>query len=545
MTQQTLRGANLLADGLVGAGVKTIFSLSGNQIMPLYDALLDTNIRIIHTRHEGAAVYMAEAAAQLSGDIAVALLTAGPGFANGLSAMYTASESETPIVVLTGDSPTSRDGRGAFQELDQCAAARPMVKATFRCRDGRELKNDILRAIDLAKSGRPGPVHLALPDDVLRNPIDAAVDTSVVDAPVSLADVTDANVNQIRECLATAKAPLIVAGPAYCRPHWKPVLEALADKLNVPVVTFESPRGLRAPRLGAFAEVLGQADAILTLGKPLNFMMGFADEAAVTGSCKIVQIDADTARLARDQAAHPNRKLTQIHAHPTAIIDRLSTDSTVTAHPANAWFREVKDAVAYRPAEWSQPAAASTPIVSVDLANAVQPHLQKNPNVTLIVDGGEIGQWCQAVLDARHAVINGPSGAIGASIPYAIGAGATRPDEPVITIMGDGTAGFYLSELETAVREQLPFVAIIGNDATWNAEHQIQLRDYGPERAHSCELTPARYDRVAAELGCHSEYVTTNEELGPALERALASGKPSCINVTIKGLAAPTISRQG
>ena len=543
MNEQTLRGANLLAEGLAEAGITTIFSLSGNQIMPVYDALLDTDIRIIHTRHEGGAVYMAEAAAQLSGKTSIALLTAGPGFANGLSAMYTATESETPIVVLTGDSPTGRDGRGAFQELDQCAAARPMVKATFRCRDGRELKQDILRAIALAESGRPGPVHLALPDGVLRNPIEAPAGSSVVPDAPSIAALSDQDLGTIRTALQAAQSPLIVAGPAYCRPHWKPVLDSLGDKANVPIVTFESPRGLRDPRLGAFAEVLGQTDTIVAFGKPLNFMMGFAEASAIDEACKVIQVDADPALLARDRASHPNRNLTQINADAAGAIMRLVSDEAMAPHSANAWHQEVKAAVAHRPAEWDAAPAAAMPIRSVDLANAVKPLMSQHPDATLIIDGGEIGQWCQAVLNAPNAVINGPSGAIGAAIPYAIGASVTRPDQPVITILGDGTAGFYLAELETAVREQLPFVAIIGNDATWNAEHQIQLRDYGPARAHSCTLTPARYDRVAADLGGHGECITSNDDLSAALERALASGKPACINVMIDGQAAPAISR--
>ena len=168
LTVDNPRGADLLVEGLNEAGVETVFSLSGNQIMPVYDALHGSGIRIVHTRHEGAAVYMAEAAAQITERVGVALLTAGPGFANGLSAIYTALESETPLVVLSGDSPALRDGRGAFQELDQSAAAEVMAKASFRCQNAADLKQDVLRAIALAEAGRPGPVHLALPDDVLR-----------------------------------------------------------------------------------------------------------------------------------------------------------------------------------------------------------------------------------------------------------------------------------------------------------------------------------------------------------------------------------------
>lgn len=543
MTTSKLRGAELIAQGLKDAGATTVFSLSGNQIMPVYDALLDTGIRIVHTRHEGAAVYMAEASAQISGELGVALITAGPGFANGLSAIYSARESETPLLVLSGDSPVARDGRGAFQELDQCAAAAPMAKASFRCRNAAGMAEDIARAAAIALAGRPGPVHLALPDDVLRHAVAPEPAAASVSPAAALGAPSPDEISALAANLAAASRPILLAGPQFCRSAWKPRMRELAERLNVPVVTFESPRGLRAPRLGAFAEVIGQADMIVTLGKPLNFMVGFCDEAVVAGDAQIIQIDADQDSLTRDREAHGARRINQMLRSPAAMIDALLTADTVSPNAANAWRQDVEAAVSFRPADWSASPPQSGTIHSLDLGRAVAALVNRSPEMSLIIDGGEIGQWCQALADAQVAAINGPSGAIGASIPYAIGARATRPDQPVVTVMGDGTAGFYLAEFETAVRENLPFVAIIGNDAKWNAEHQIQLRDYGADRTFGCELTAARYDRVAAELGGHGECVTDIADIAPAIERAMASGKPACVNVMIEGHAAPHISR--
>jgi acetolactate synthase-1/2/3 large subunit len=159
-----------------------------------------------------------------------------------------------------------------------------------------------------------------------------------------------------------------------------------------------------------------------------------------------------------------------------------------------------------------------------------------------VCDGGEIGQWPQALLTPWRRIVNGPSGAIGASLPFAIAACASGA-APVIAVMGDGSFGFHMAELDTAVRYRLPFLAVIGNDATWNAEHQIQLRQYGAERAHGCELLPSRYDLVTEALGGHGALVTAAADLVPALERALASGKPACVNVMIERHAAPSIRR--
>ena len=143
-------------------------------------------------------------------------------------------------------------------------------------------------------------------------------------------------------------------------------------------------------------------------------------------------------------------------------------------------------------------------------------------------------------MHAPNRISNGVAGAIGAGLPFALAARVAKPDVPVILVMGDGTFGFHPAEIDTGVRYGLPFVGVVGNDARWNAEYQIQLRDYGPNRLIGCELLPTRYDRVAAAFGGHGEFVTSADEMAPAARRALASGLPACINVTIEGLAAPS-----
>ena len=179
----------------------------------------------------------------------------------------------------------------------------------------------------------------------------------------------------------------------------------------------------------------------------------------------------------------------------------------------------------------------------VEVGRAVQKIVDRSPDAVLVVDGGEFGQWAQACVNAPTRLINGIGGSIGSAIPFALAARIARPTSPVIAMLGDGTFGFHMAEFDTAARARLPFVAVIGNDACWNAEHQIQLRAYGRERAHSCELLPARYDLAVAALGGHGEYVARVAELPAALERAVASGKPACVNVMIERLPAPVATR--
>jgi acetolactate synthase-1/2/3 large subunit len=172
------------------------------------------------------------------------------------------------------------------------------------------------------------------------------------------------------------------------------------------------------------------------------------------------------------------------------------------------------------------------------VAAALQRHVDRG--AILVADGGEFGQWIQGGVEAEPRLFNGPAGGIGGAIPMAIAARLRHPDRPVIAALGDGTFGFHAFELDTAARYRLPLVAVVGNDARWNAEHQLQIRHYGADRTVGCELLPSRYEQIAVALGGHGERVERADDLEPALDRALRSGLPAVINVMIEGLPAPT-----
>jgi acetolactate synthase-1/2/3 large subunit len=304
----------------------------------------------------------------------------------------------------------------------------------------------------------------------------------------------------------------------------------------------ESPRGINDPRLGAFAEVLRRADLIVLLGKALDFTLRFADAPFVDPSCRFAVIDPEDDLIARCVREKADRVVFQATADPLPALRSLVEGARPSQRHA-AWTGEVRAAIAYRPAAWQTLTGGEAGKVHpIELCRAIEAALPMPDNWTLVCDGGEIGQWPQAVLAPRRRVINGPAGSIGASIPFALAASLAHR-APIVAVMGDGTFGFHMAEFDTAVRYRLPFVAVVGNDATWNAEYQIQLREYGAERARGCELLPARYDLVAAALGGHGELVTTPEQLGPALQRALASGKPACVNVMIERVPAPLVRR--
>jgi acetolactate synthase-1/2/3 large subunit len=542
----SIRGADILARALERAGLNTVFTLSGNHIMSVFDAALDTRLRLVHVRHEAAAVHMADAWARLTGQCGVALVTGGPGHANAVGALMTAQAAEQPMILLSGHTALSELGRGGFQELAQADMAAPVTKAAWTASSAAMLGHDIARAVRVATSGRPGPVHVSLPSDVLEDTIDDS--PSLAPQPSAFAaevqPLSDAAADAALAALAGAERPLILAGPALCSGFSRSLLGRLAAATGVPAVGMESPRGLSDPSLGAFAEVLARADLVLLLGKAHDFTLRFAEPPFVDQACRFLAIDADPALIARVAKEKATRLVASAVADAIAAAERLIARAATSKKRPAGWAAEVEEAVRYRPSAWrTVKASQAGKVHPVEMCRAVATILERHAGAVLICDGGEIGQWAQSVQAPVRRLINGVAGAIGASLPFAVAARLAEPRAPVIAVMGDGTFGFHMAELDTAVRYGLPFVAVVGNDATWNAEHQIQLREYGPNRTHACELLPSRYDLVATALGGHGECVTRADDLGPALERAIASGKPACVNVMIERVPAPILKR--
>ena len=538
-----VRGADVLVKTLVLGGVKKIFTLSGNHIMPVFDAAFDSGIELIHTRHEAATVHMADAFARITGEVGFALVTGGPGHANAISALYTAQMAESPVVLLSGHAPLSQRGKGAFQEMRQADLAAPVCKDSWTCMSADVLADDMARAIRVARSGRPGPVHLSLPTDVLAAMTSQALPSAEAFFSVPQA-LQEADADAIATRLMAAARPLILTGPMSLTRAHRERIAALEVASGIPVIGMESPRGVTDPSLGALAECLAESDCVLLLGKRLDFTVKFGAAPAFAADCAWLQIDSELIEIDRARNAVGQRLEAAVIADVAPAIDKLKESRLWIRNAANTWFDKVRASVAFRPSAWAN-ATTNIPgrLHPVQALRPLQALLNGHPEAVFISDGGEIGQWAQALLSAPHRVINGVAGAIGAAIPFALAARAALPDAPVVAVMGDGTFGFHCAEFDTAVRYGLPFVALVGNDARWNAEYQIQLREYGLGRTIGCELLPSHYDQVAKAFGGYGESVTSAVELAPALQRASDSKLPSCVNVFIDGLPAPNIRR--
>ena len=535
------RGCDALVRAMEAAGVRRVFTLSGNHIMPVFDALFDSDIALIHTRHEASTVHMADAWARITGEVGVALVTGGPGHANGVSALYTAQMAEAPVVLLSGHAPHDQLGQGAFQEMRQAEMAAPVVKAAWTCADADQVASDFARAVRIARSGRPGPVHLSLPTDALEAVTRAAAPSRDASEPDEM-PLDPAAATQLMARLAAAQRPLILVGPACMTRAGRALVAALEGGAGIPVIGMESPRGIADASLGAYAQMLAQADAVLLVGKRLDFTLKFGQVPAFPAAATVSQVDAEPAEFERTRRALGERLVMTVQADAASALRALATAAT---HPGPAsWLADVRAALAHRPAAWDQ-VRSELPgrLHPVQMLRPLQALLDSHPDAVLVCDGGEIGQWAMACLHAPHRVNNGVAGSIGSGLPYALAARCAVPDAPVIAVMGDGTIGFHIAEYDTAVRYGLDFVAVIGNDARWNAEYQIQLRDYGRDRLLGCELRPMRYDTVVQAFGGHGELVEAAEDLDAAMHRAHASGLPALVNVMIEGVPAPQIRR--
>jgi acetolactate synthase-1/2/3 large subunit len=538
-----LRGADIVARSLARLGANRVFTLSGNHIMSIFDAAIEAKLDLVHVRHEAAAVHMADAWGRLTGEPGIAMVTGGPGHANAVGALYTALGAESPMVLLSGHAATWELGRGGFQEIRQADMAAPVTKASWMATSAASLGRDVGEAICIATSGRPGPVHLSLPSDLLEERVES---NAIVwpsghgagAAPVLPAAVADA----VLAAIASAARPIIFAGPQLSNVSGRALLGRLEAATNAPAAILESPRGIADATLGAFSDLTRRADLIVLLGKALDFTTRWAAGPGFDPNVRLIAIDPEAALVDRAVKEMGERLLLGSIADVRAAAETLIGRSATAKTRDDRWLTESRAARDNRPAAWAAIASQTAGrLHPAEVFRVLRPYVERDSDTVLVCDGGEFAQWGQSMLPVRRRMINGVGGSIGGSLSFAISARLAEPKAPVFAVLGDGTIGFHLSEFETAVRRNLPFVAVLGNDALWNAESQIQLREYGRERMHGCELTPARYDLAVAALGGHGEFVERAGDLPGAIERALASGKPACINIMTESIAAPVI----
>ena len=419
-----------------------------------------------------------------------------------------------------------------------------MAKASWTATSVATLGGEVAKALRIARSGRPGPVHVSLPSDLL----DATIAAGEVVWPepaafaASPVPLSDPAADAILDIIATAQRPFLLAGPAMANRTGRDLLARIEAATQVPTAMMESPRGFNDATLGAFADAIRRADLIVLLGKALDFTTRWASGSGFDPNVRVISIDPEAALVERAGREMNGRLVLGSIADVRNAAETLIARAATMKSRDGKWLTEARAALDNRPAAWSAIVSqTANRLHPAEVFRVLRPYVERDADTVLICDGGEFAQWGQSMLPLKRRMINGVGGSIGGSLSFALSARLAEPKAPVFAVLGDGTIGFHLAEFETAVRRKLPFVAVLGNDALWNAESQIQLREYGRDRMHGCDLLPARYDLVVAALGGHGEFVDKTADLPGAIERALASGKPACINIQTESIAAPAI----
>ncbi|MBX3059048.1 MAG: hypothetical protein KF770_21480 [Anaerolineae bacterium] len=529
-------GGELVARALAAQGVDTLYTLCGGHIAPVYEGCLNNNIRVIDFRHEQAAGHAADAYARLTRNIGAAIVTAGPGVTDAVTAVANAYQARSPMILFGGAAPLRTRGRGALQEMPQTEMFQTFTKASFTIQKTEEIPAQLADAFKLALSGRPGPVFIELPFDVLFN----AIDVPEI-APQFVAEPVQPELSAIQamfEILRSAQKPILIAG---MQVYWDGASDALRDfteQTAVPVFTNGAGRGtlpMTHPHCGkaARSKALREADAVLLIGTPLDFRLKYGLEGW-NPNAKLIQIENDAAEL------HHNRQAdVAMLADARLVLEALSEG--LQGIRWGGWLDEVRGWEAKKrdqQAAWE--ALDDAPVNHFRFAAEINKML--NEAMIVVGDGGDIVSAAAKVLDVTvpgQWLDPGPLGCLGVGAPFAIAAQHLYPQKKVLIVSGDGSFGLNGFEFDTAVRYNLPIVAIVGNDAGWGQIRGPQVNMVGEERAIATKLAPTRYDKIVAAMGGYGEHVDNPADIGPALSRAFASGLPACIDVSLdeKGMA--------
>jgi acetolactate synthase I/II/III large subunit len=516
-------GGRLVAATLGAFGVREIFTLSGGHIFSIYDGCVNDGIRIVDVRHEQTATFAAEGFAKLTRAPGVAVLTAGPGVTNGVSAITTAHFNGSPLVVLGGRAPQARWGAGSLQEFDHVPVVASITKAARTVTATAQIPKELNEAVTLALTPHRGPVFLDFPLDVV-----FATDASDVPAAVMPAgpEPDPDDVARAAALLTGAERPVLVAGgDVWADGAWE-ALRRCVESLRVPTFVNGQGRGcLPADHELAFARTrsfLKQADVVVVVGTPLDFRLSFG----AFGAAQLVHV-----------VDHPDSRAGHVDAAVSPAGD-LSTILDGMASHAGArsdhepWIAKLRDEeTARREAERAELEADTDPIHPARVYGELRKRLERD--AVVIGDGGDFVSYAGKLVDSYEPgcwMDPGPYGCLGTGLGYAIAARVAHPDRQVVLLQGDGAIGFNGMDFDSLVRHELPVVAIVGNNGIWGLEKHPMHAIYGYDVAADLQAG-CRYDRVVEGLGGAGETVERPADLGPALDRAFASGVPYLVNV--------------
>lgn len=529
-TQSTtqLHGGRLVARRLRESGVTKLFTLSGGHLFSIYDGCRAEGIDLVDVRHEQTAAFAAEGWAKVTRTVGVCALTAGPGVTNGMSAIASASQNCSPMLVLGGRAPQLRWGQGSLQEIDHIPFVRPLVKFASTALETRAIPGMVDDALRSALTPRSGPTFVDFPlDQVFMEATETPAPAALPEPWLDAGAPADA-VSQAAALLRDAERPVIMAGTGLYWGHGEDALRALAEQLGIPVFLNGLARGcLPSDHELCYSRARGAAlsgaDVAIVVGTPLDFRLGFG--AAFGAEAKLIVVD-----VAEPERPYPRDVDVELYGALPATLEALRSDAGTGDR--SEWvtsLRALEDEK--RAAEREELSDGRSPLHPMRVYGELMQVLDRG--AVVVGDGGDFVSYAGRMMDSFEPgcwVDPGPYGCLGSGFGYALAAKLARPERQVVLLLGDGALGFSGMELDTLARHGVAVVAVVGNNGIWALEKHPMEALYGYSVA--AELRPeTRYDLVAEALGCRGELVARPEELRPALERAFESGEPTLVNV--------------
>jgi len=521
-----LHGGRLVAKRLKAHGVSKLFTLSGGHLFSIFDGCREEGIDLVDVRHESAAAFAAEGWAKVTRQPGVAALTAGPGVTNGMSAVASAQQNASPMLVLGGRAPAMRWGQGSLQELDHVPFMRPLTKLAATPETTTEIPALIDEALTAAVTPHSGPAFVDFPMDVVFS------EAPEPEGPAPLPDAAGGPVPDVARAAALlrdAERPVIMAGTNLYWGHGEQALLALAEQLRIPAFLNGLARGCVPADHELFfsrarSNGLKGADVALVIGVPMDFRLGFGQSFGEETELVVI----DRAEPSRD---HPRPVAAELYGSVGGILEALRSEARDGAD-TGAWVATLRAAEdEKRAAERAELDDDRAPLHPMRLYRELGEVIDRDAIV--IGDGGDFVSYAGRVMDSYHPgswLDPGPFGCLGCGPGYALAAKIAHPERQVVLLLGDGAFGFSGMEFDTFARHGVNVVGVMGNNGIWALEKHPMEFLYGYSVA--AELRPGtRYDQVVAALGGHGELVERPADVKPALERAFSAGVPALVNV--------------
>ena len=566
--EKKIRGGALIARALKDKGINKVFTLSGGFCNPAIEGFMECQIDVVNCPHEQIAGHLADGHTRITRKPSVCLV--GPeGFANAVPSMMEAWGERTPIIYITGSSSLKRQGSGGFKEIDDVSIAAPLTKYSASITDGTRIREFVDKAYRIATNGYPGAVHLSLPVDIMFSSFEENVGLeerpfSHKAKPVAKAWPDPNALSKILELACNAKKPVIIGGHGVWWSNSEKNLETAGESLNIPVFNVPYHQKLLGEEANAYmglADIhqyppsefaLHNSDLVLMIGARLDNQMNFGNPPFIPKTTTLVCINGSHEEIEFNRAADHN-----LLCDPGVFLDTLcNLKKNNKWNLGNSWFQDNKN----KKKDWVDKSLNELKI-EVDKAkkNGGKIHpLQLALDVQdamdekdwLVIDGGNTHFWSEIAINLAGAqgkklggiLHPGTFSMLGVGVSFALSAKNNNPKSNVILISGDGAFLSGGMSIETAFFEKKPIVVVIDNNGGLASIGQQQERLFESGKRVATDFRDIPFHSIFEGFGGHGELVTKREELGPALKRAIASGKTACVNVKAKPILSPIVA---